>query len=179
MPVQDNTVTNAGGNQGKPPAAPAEAAAHELEDSSVTQARRTAAITAYRYNAFSREHAQRTFWQQYAMSWIIFVVVLVVVGVGLWFSWQQFRQGMAHANALASIAAGGRSGLTVRKTQTAASTDEEMQRADTSVAVTELELGPTGIKITSPVLGVVILGLSLGFFYLYLKYVYPITNISA
>jgi cytoskeletal protein RodZ len=113
------------------------------------------------------------------MSWIIFVVVVVVVGVGLWFSWQQFRHGMEHANSLANVAAGGNPGLTVRKTQTAASTDEQAQHADTSVAVTELQLGPTGIKITSPVLGVVILGLSLGFFYLYLKYVYPITNISS
>jgi hypothetical protein len=37
-----------------------------------------------------------------------------------------------------------------------------------------LELSATGLKLNSPVLGVVILALSLGFFYLYLVYVYPI-----
>ena len=41
----------------------------------------------------------------------------------------------------------------------------------------DLELGKTGIKIASPVLGVVILTLSLGFFYLYLTHVYPITEL--
>ena len=37
-----------------------------------------------------------------------------------------------------------------------------------------IELSAGGVKITSPVLGVIILGLSLAFFYLYLVYVYPI-----
>lgn len=40
----------------------------------------------------------------------------------------------------------------------------------------ELEVAPGGIKISSPVLGVVILGLSLGFFYLYLNYVFPVVE---
>jgi hypothetical protein len=39
---------------------------------------------------------------------------------------------------------------------------------------TSLELSTTGLKVSSPVLGVVILALSLGFFYLYLVYAYPI-----
>ena len=41
----------------------------------------------------------------------------------------------------------------------------------------ELELSVNGVKMSSPVLGVIILTLSLGFFYLYLVYVYPITII--
>ncbi|MCB1492689.1 MAG: hypothetical protein KDJ77_12985 [Rhodobiaceae bacterium] len=42
---------------------------------------------------------------------------------------------------------------------------------------TTVELGTTGIKITSPVLGVIILTLSLAFFYLYLVNVYPIDEV--
>jgi len=42
---------------------------------------------------------------------------------------------------------------------------------------TELELSGKGLKVTSPVLGVVILTLSLGFFYLYLNYVYPVSEV--
>ena len=42
---------------------------------------------------------------------------------------------------------------------------------------TQLEASMQGIKITSPVLGVIILVLSLAFFYCYLVYVYPIENI--
>jgi hypothetical protein len=41
----------------------------------------------------------------------------------------------------------------------------------------ELELSTSGLKVSSPVLGVIILALSLAFFYLYLIYVYPIVEI--
>ncbi|HKU13399.1 MAG TPA: hypothetical protein VJQ52_03335 [Steroidobacteraceae bacterium] len=40
--------------------------------------------------------------------------------------------------------------------------------------VSTVELGKDGFKISSPVLGVIILALSLAFFYLYLVYAYPI-----
>lgn len=39
---------------------------------------------------------------------------------------------------------------------------------------TDLELTAKGLKVSSPVLGVVVLAISLGFFYLYLAHVYPI-----
>lgn len=44
-------------------------------------------------------------------------------------------------------------------------------------SVTEFEASAKGLKITSPVLGVIILVISLVFFYLYLVYVYPISEI--
>jgi len=42
---------------------------------------------------------------------------------------------------------------------------------------TELELSSKGLKISSPVLGVIILVISLAFFYLYLIFVYPIKEL--
>ena len=39
---------------------------------------------------------------------------------------------------------------------------------------TNLELSASGIKVTSSVLGIIILAISIGFFYLYLAHVYPI-----
>jgi len=42
--------------------------------------------------------------------------------------------------------------------------------------VTEMEASLQGVKVSSPILGVVILTLSIAFFYLYLVYVYPINN---
>jgi uncharacterized membrane protein len=42
---------------------------------------------------------------------------------------------------------------------------------------TEIEISAKGLKVTSPVLGVIILTISLGFFYLYLVHVYPIEYI--
>ena len=41
----------------------------------------------------------------------------------------------------------------------------------------EVELSVKGIKVRSPVLGVIVLTISLAFFYLYLIYVYPIVNV--
>lgn len=42
---------------------------------------------------------------------------------------------------------------------------------------TELSLSLSELKVRSPVLGVVILAISLAFFYLYLIYVYPVRNV--
>ena len=42
---------------------------------------------------------------------------------------------------------------------------------------TKLELSAKGVVMNSSVLGVIILGLSLGFFYLYLVFVYPIEHV--
>ena len=43
--------------------------------------------------------------------------------------------------------------------------------------VTEFEASTSGIKVTSSVLGIIVLVISLVFFYLYLVYVYPISEI--
>ena len=44
-------------------------------------------------------------------------------------------------------------------------------------ASTEIEISTSSIKVSSPVLGVIILTVSLAFFYLYLIYVYPIQEV--
>ena len=41
---------------------------------------------------------------------------------------------------------------------------------------TQLEVSAKGIVVNSSVMGVIILALSLAFFYLYLVYIYPITD---
>jgi hypothetical protein len=40
----------------------------------------------------------------------------------------------------------------------------------------QIEVATTGLKVSSPVLGMIILVVSLAFFYLYLKFVFPITQ---
>jgi hypothetical protein len=42
--------------------------------------------------------------------------------------------------------------------------------------ITEIEASVTGIRVSSPVLGVLILVISFLFFYLYLIYVYPVVD---
>ena len=50
------------------------------------------------------------------------------------------------------------------------------EAAEVDQANHTVEIGTKGVKVSSPVLGVIILTLSLGFFYLYLIYVYPIVD---
>lgn len=50
-------------------------------------------------------------------------------------------------------------------------------KPDGDVGVTSIEASKTGVKLSSPVLGVIILVLSLAFFYLYLVHVYPISEL--
>ena len=52
----------------------------------------------------------------------------------------------------------------------------QFQKGETLNTDNKIELSANGLKISSPVLGVIILALSLGFFYLYLVHVYPITE---
>ena len=46
-----------------------------------------------------------------------------------------------------------------------------------ATAVSTIKVGKDGFEVSSPVLGVIILALSLGFFYLYPVYAYPIHEI--
>jgi hypothetical protein len=55
---------------------------------------------------------------------------------------------------------------------------EPASKAPTATLQTSLEAGAEGIKISSPVLGVIILVISFLFFYLYLVHIYPISEIQ-
>ena len=119
----------------------------EVTDEAV-QAECWQALSAYfGYYTSGFEHRRRVFAWQHFSTQIIFVVVLILVGAGLFFAWLQFRRdAVAHA-------------------------------AGDNKSASQVEIGPGGVKVSSPVLGVIILTLSLAFFYLYLIYVYPIQEI--
>lgn len=96
------------------------------------------------------EHRRNVFWWQHVSTRLIFAVVLVLVAAGMYFAWVQFQLDVRHSAELGEAA----------------------PRDDT-----ELELATSGIKVRSSVLGVIILVISLVFFYLYLVHVYPITEL--
>lgn len=103
------------------------------------------------------DHRARVFAWQHLSTRVIFFVVLGLVAMGVFFAWIQFRQGMA-----------------LRARETGAGMDAT---ASSEGPDHELEISAKGLKVSSPVLGVVILGLSLAFFYLHLVSVYPISEI--
>jgi hypothetical protein len=114
----------------------------------------------YEYQIYSYNHAERTFDWQYWSGKIIFWGVLLLVATGVFFSAAQFYLGLRQ---LAS--------------RTPETTDETKEpRAD--LATSEFEATLHGIKLKSSVLGLLILAMSMVFFYLYLSYVYPVKNVS-
>jgi hypothetical protein len=118
------------------------------------------------YYTAGYRHRQRVFEWQLVSSKIIFVLVTFLVFSGIYFAALQFHEGMRHraAEAMVAKAKGG-----------AVHGEKPPTREDS--AVTTFSASAKGIEVSSPVLGVVILVISLAFFYLYLVYVYPITEL--
>jgi hypothetical protein len=167
-----------------------------LDDS--TKAAYLSALRAYyQYKQSGLEHRQKVFAWQLLSSRIIFFTVIALVLSGVYFSGVQFHSALrsARKSALLRRPAASKAGLSARAesgTQRAAedrskskavSADADKESApadDTSpgdTLLTEIEASLQGFRVSSPVLGVIILALSFLFFYLYLKYVYPINEI--
>jgi hypothetical protein len=135
-------IPGAGGEQMPAPQPPGAA---DLSDPQTQEAYRGALREYYTYLQKGLQHRQRVFAWQHFSSITIFVVVILLVGAGVYFAAVQFHRGLGQE------AGGG--------------------------TATQFEAGPGGLKVSSPVLGVIILVISLVFFYLYLVYVYPIQEI--
>ncbi len=119
----------------------------QLLDEAGQEVQRLALASYYQYRIDGYRHRQEVFRWQLLSSRIIFVMVIFLVLVGLYFSWLQFRSAL-------------------NAEPTSASSQE-----------TTFEASASGLKVSSPVLGVIILAISLAFFYLYLVHVYPIEEI--
>ena len=103
---------------------------------------------------------RKVFQWQYISSILIFFLVVIIVLIGLYLSYLQFK--MATKTLTLPPPAG-------KPDNSAGYVD--MMKAD-------LELGKDGIKINTAVIGLIILALSLAFLFLYLKYVYPISIVK-
>jgi hypothetical protein len=125
----------------------------------------------WEYRAYSWQHTRNVFVWQYWSGIVIFFVSVLLVVAGIVFAAWQLRYSMrlgskrmevmdAHAAVLNAAAAAGDG--------TAASA------AASEPSDTTLKISATGLEVHSATLGVIILAFSMGFFYMYLKYVYPI-----
>lgn len=108
----------------------------------------------YRYQANAFRHRKDVFdWSLTADRWMFAMVNLLVL-CGLVFASIQFRLSLKQG----SPAADGK------------------EKAAEPMA-TDMEISTTGIKVTSSVLGVIVLLISMAFFFLYARYVYPIQEV--
>ena len=106
----------------------------------------------FEYYVSGMDHRKKVFEWQHVSSRVIFAFVLLLVTTGIYFSYLQFRlylRSVGNAN----------------------------EQPDNQGMDTDLEISTSGVKVSSNILGVIILSLSLAFFYLYLAFVYPIQEI--
>lgn len=113
------------------------------------------------YESERLRHRKWVFRFQLIATNISFVIVMVMVGFGLWFAYVQFSRAFPKITP------------TTLKT-----TDLPTPPQIRDTSVTDIELSLARIKISSSILGVVILGLAMGFFYLYIRFVFPIQGIQ-
>lgn len=114
----------------------------------------------YDYYRFGMEHRKKSFNWNLLSSKITFWVVILLVFSGIAFAGIQFYISLKERSAKQNPLQPQK--ITVENKDAYGEFN------------TQLEASAKGIKISSPVLGVIILVISLLFFYLYLAYVYPI-----
>jgi hypothetical protein len=126
------------------------------------------------YAIWANDFKQRTYEAQLIQTRIIFVLVLILVGAGLFFSWMQFQQSL---NWNRHVKNNVRPVGPLVGDKPAEHNDEtpSNQDKDYEPSPETIKLGKDGVEIRSAYVGVIILALSMAFFFLYLKYVYPIS----
>jgi hypothetical protein len=128
-----------------------------------------AMITAsYQYWESSYRHRKESFDWSLAASKIIFGVVLLLVLAGLIFAATQFW--------IAFSASRQPWDQPVKSMEATATAYGHRDRVPMEV---EMEISPRGLKVNSSVLGVIVLLISMAFFYLYARYVYPIQDVRS
>lgn len=111
----------------------------------------------YEYEISAYKHRRKIFDWQLTSSKILFWTVIIIVFIGLFFSGLQFYISLKRQN---------------EKQHPSLKNDHNRAEGKTTFEATL-----KGVKVSSSVLGVIILVISLCFFYLYLVYVYPINEI--
>ena len=127
------------------------------------------------HHRWKMDYTQRAFEAHHIYTMFVFILVCALVVLGMWLSYAEFQEGVR------PIVSPSRRGAFKSDTPEANGKPAEPPDGAAGAAPTrddakgtQLELSSTGVKLTSPVLGVIILVVSMGFFYLYLKTVYPI-----
>lgn len=148
-----------------------DAAVQALDSERIAYSKHNAAY--YDYYRTSFKYRERVFNWQHESTIIIFIMVMLVVLAGLVFSGIHFYRSMQYMQAVNTLLIAHTKKLIKQPNMDSkpASDPEKPGSADHFV-----KFSKDGIELRSSVLGVIILGLSIAFFYLYLFFVYPINQ---
>ena len=112
----------------------------------------------YEYEQWSLVHTKKVYEWQLGKSEAVFWIVLFLVALGIVLSWQQFQSDLKHRARRHALPAG-------------------VLPADPALPPpTQFKASLQGIEVNSSLVGVVILTISLAFFYLYIVHVYTISG---
>lgn len=124
------------------------------------------------YESWKAQFNRRSFEWHLLSTRVIFVLVVAIVLFGLWLTWLQFTRDQGHEVRRFKRAVR----QSAEQLDDRAGTDSTAAGQDRPPVATTLKIGAAGVEITSQVIGMLILAFSLGFFYLYIKDVYPMQS---
>jgi hypothetical protein len=130
----------------------------------------TYAKTAFNHQVWLLQYRERAYEAHHSYTLWVFVLVCALVLLGRYLSLREFNLDTRRREAqLLQMS------KRLRRLAAGKAAEESAAPADAGAAAsTTLGIDTSGVKVTSPVLGVIILVVSMGFFYLYLKTVYPV-----
>ena len=118
----------------------------------------------FAYDLFRFNDNKDSFRFQYIQTWVIFAIVVLLVMSGVYLAYLQFK--LDEKKALAQ--------LEIQKLLAKNTVAEPLVGTSAVGGETSLEVSTSGIKITSSVIGLVVLAMSFAFFYLYVLHVYEL-----
>ena len=118
----------------------------------------------FAYDVFRFDDNKDSFTFQNIQTWVIFVIVMLLVISGVYLAYLQFK--LDEKKALAQ--------LEIQKLLARNSATELQLGTSAGNGENSLEVSISGIKITSSVIGLVVLAMSFAFFYMYVLHVYDL-----
>ncbi|MBS0367699.1 MAG: hypothetical protein JSS57_00715 [Proteobacteria bacterium] len=117
---------------------------------------------------------ERRGWEWHLFSTqLLFCIVMGIVAFGLWITYLQFKRDYTgRARAQKTEAAHAQAG------QAPAAESASEEPAPPATTNSTIKIGPAGMEMTSQIVGLLVLALSVAFFYFYVKEVYPMREIE-
>ena len=117
----------------------------------------------YEYEIWLIRYNKKIYEYQHTSSKVLLGISVIVLTCGLYFSYMQFKDRTKIRNI-----------DVVNNNQNSENDEKLLEKGDDSK--TSLKIGAAGIEISSSIIGLLILCVSLAFFYLYISNIYPIEN---
>ena len=123
------------------------------------------------YDLESLQHRRASFSFQLIQGWVIFIVVMVLVLGGFVLAFMQFK--LDEKVTLAKLKLPESNGE-AKKTDG----EKTSSAGQNGTKETTFEFSAKGVKISSSVIGLIVLAMSFAFFYMYITHVYTITELG-